>query len=202
MDYFAAIRHAFQGEGWFRKTVTGILISIVPVLNFTLAGYHTPVTQDAARGQLNSLPEWKGRLGEYFLEGLSVWLARLFYLGIPFVAVFLLRWAVIRQMVDGDETFWELLPIIFGFICTTLIMLIPIILINFVLLAATLRHAIGEQKLRILFQFAENFRFLRQHFRKIFVAWVSQLVYWLLVMSIVVLIGLIPIIGQVIAFFL
>jgi hypothetical protein len=78
IDIGKAISHLFDDPEWVSKTVIGAVLSIVPILNFTVVGYELRLIRNVSQGQARPLPAWDD-IGEMFVEGLWLGIARLIY---------------------------------------------------------------------------------------------------------------------------
>lgn len=78
MKISESFSYQFEDLQWPTKLGLGALISLVPVLNFALAGYEVAIIRNVAAGDAEPLPHWDD-LGQKFLDGLILWLAGLIY---------------------------------------------------------------------------------------------------------------------------
>ena len=73
--FAAAWRDVKESEGWFGKMLLLALIQIVPILNFSSAGYITRWGADVAVGKRFTLPSVQ--IGPYFKSGFFLWVYEL-----------------------------------------------------------------------------------------------------------------------------
>jgi hypothetical protein len=78
MDIRKAYTYPFEDREWPSKLGLGVLISIVPILNFAWTGYIVGIMRNVTKGESPVLPGWND-LGKKFMDGLMLWLARLVY---------------------------------------------------------------------------------------------------------------------------
>jgi hypothetical protein len=76
IDIGKAITHLFEDKDWISKAIVGGLIALVPILNFTLAGYEVRVIRNVSRREANPMPGWDD-FGQMFVDGLWLSLARI-----------------------------------------------------------------------------------------------------------------------------
>jgi len=78
MDYGRGFRFVFADKEWVSKLLLGILISLVPIFNFVLAGYSLEVMRRVSKGK-EGLPKWSENLATMFIEGFMVLILQLSY---------------------------------------------------------------------------------------------------------------------------
>jgi hypothetical protein len=79
MDIGKAFGFVFEDEEWIKKLLLGALITLIPIFGqFALMGYIVAIIRNVLAGSYRPLPEWEN-LGEYFKDGLMVWIAGLVY---------------------------------------------------------------------------------------------------------------------------
>jgi hypothetical protein len=83
VDYVEAIKRPFTDAG---KLVLGIVLSIIPIVNFIFAGYLLNVAK-GAMGKDFSLPEFK-EFGKMFIEGILTLIISIVY-SLPTIILFL-----------------------------------------------------------------------------------------------------------------
>lgn len=81
IDIGKAISHLFDDPEWISKTALGALLSVLPILNFTVVGYELRLIRNVSQGEARPLPSWND-FGEMFVEGLWLGIARIIY-GLP-----------------------------------------------------------------------------------------------------------------------
>ncbi len=85
MDLSRPFRYAVEDERWKEKLGVGCLIYMVPILNFSIAGYAVQIERAVAAGDPRPLPDWSD-LGTLFRDGAVVTVAFLLY-GLPMMAI-------------------------------------------------------------------------------------------------------------------
>ncbi len=78
MDVGRAFQYIAGDDKWLKKLLIGMVVSLVPILNFAAFGYVVQVTQNVAAGMERPLPDWD-RFGRYLKNGLRVILAFFIY---------------------------------------------------------------------------------------------------------------------------
>ncbi|MCL6510372.1 MAG: DUF4013 domain-containing protein [Anaerolineae bacterium] len=85
IDIGRAVQHPTEDQNWPSKLGIGALISLVPILNFALAGYAVEHIKNTSNGIDVPLPAWDN-LGEKFMDGLKL-IAVTFILALPILAL-------------------------------------------------------------------------------------------------------------------
>jgi hypothetical protein len=78
MNLGKALTYPFEDKLWASKIGMGVLISIVPILNFAWLGYTIELMRRVIKGDPLPMPDW-GDLGKKFMDGLLLFLASLVY---------------------------------------------------------------------------------------------------------------------------
>jgi hypothetical protein len=79
MNIGKSFTYMFEDDKWVSKYLIGIVISMVPILNFAWAGYGVGIMRNIARGMDKPLPSWDN-LGEKIKDGLVIMLATFIYI--------------------------------------------------------------------------------------------------------------------------
>ena len=98
MDYGKSFTFTFQDEKWISKFAVGVIISLVPIVNFAGYGYMVQLLKNVRDGEEYPLPEWDD-FGKLFVDGLKLMLGYLVY----FIPVFLLSFALIPFAIAADS---------------------------------------------------------------------------------------------------
>ncbi len=95
MDFNRAFRYMFEDKDWLTKIGLGLVIMIVPILNFAWIGYQVQIIRNVRNGEPLVLPTWDD-LGKKFMDGLMITLANLVYAlpailfaGLPMLLMFI-----------------------------------------------------------------------------------------------------------------
>ena len=78
MDVGKSIGYVFEDKKWSNKLLVGMLISIVPIINFALLGWVIDIMRNVARREPQPLPEW-GDFGDKFVKGAILFVVSLIY---------------------------------------------------------------------------------------------------------------------------
>ena len=70
MDYGKSFTFVFEDEKWISKFAVGVLITLVPILNFATYGYVIQLLKNVRDGEEKPLPEWDD-FGKFFVDGLK-----------------------------------------------------------------------------------------------------------------------------------
>ncbi len=84
IDYQQALVKPFSD---LKKAAIGIILSLIPIVNFIVQGYVVEMIRQTAKGK-DKLPEWKN-WGTKFIEGLELLVIEFIYLLIPIVVMIL-----------------------------------------------------------------------------------------------------------------
>jgi hypothetical protein len=82
IDLKRAFGYPLDDEEWVVKIIIGIVLSIIPIINFFALGYTYRIFKKGVLNEELSLPEWD-QWGELFIQGFLVFLIRFIYLFIP-----------------------------------------------------------------------------------------------------------------------
>ena len=187
MRLLRAIHYPFRGEKWFKKLLTGAIISVIPLVNIIVEGYANDVTRQIAEGREASPPRW-GKFGGYFIEGVSQWVSRIFHYGLV-LGLLILLWAPFLNLperrVGTPGSFEERLELLkWGLIslglmgCIGLFILVVAVWMGFYLMASDIRYSTGEARFGQLFEVKQNVNYFRAHRFKIIGAWIVATVFW------------------------
>lgn len=105
-DLGNAFSYPFKDQNWLTKFIIGavfMILSLVLVGIFFLAGYFVEVTQRVIRREQNPLPEWDN-LGEKFILGIKLCIVYLVYI-IPIILLYIPFFLLITlgAVVDGAD---------------------------------------------------------------------------------------------------
>lgn len=207
MDFMKALQYPFEDEEWMTKVLIGVLITLVPILNFASFGYLTEIIRGVAHGEERPLKSWDN-LGDFFMKGLYYMIAGLVYVGVPMIIGFIIMTPIgFLPLLAGesDEALAALGTVTgLGMGCVALLMLIVSLVTGFLLTAGLLRFSTGSQELREFFQFKENWDLLRNNLGTFIIAYLyilgASIVISLIVMCVMAILGWIPCIGQLASF--
>lgn len=79
MDVGKSIRFVFEDKDWVSKLLIGVLVSIVPILNFAFIGYLVQMLRNVVDGISYPLPDWSD-FGDKFVKGLILIVVAFIYL--------------------------------------------------------------------------------------------------------------------------
>ena len=106
MDYGKAFTFLFNDKKWIGKFLVGVVISLVPIVNFAGYGYMIQLLKNVRDGAEETLPDWDD-FGKYFVDGLKFMLGFLVYL-IPVILLsfFVLIFAIVADAAgDAGDAF-------------------------------------------------------------------------------------------------
>ena len=73
-----SIGYVFEDKKWTNKLLIGMLVSIVPIINFALLGWVIDIMRNVSRREPLPLPEW-GDFGDKFVKGAILFVVGLIY---------------------------------------------------------------------------------------------------------------------------
>ena len=101
MDYGKSFTYIFEDENWLTKFLIGIVVGLIPIVQFATYGYVLEVVKNVRDGRDQPLPEWDD-FGGLFMNGLKYSLGVLVYaLPAIFVSFFTIPFAIIGDEVPG-----------------------------------------------------------------------------------------------------
>ena len=202
MDYNRAFRYIFDDKDWVSKIGLGLLIQMVPILNFAWVGYQVQIVRNVRRNETIILPTWDD-LGKKFMDGLMLTLAGMVY-ALPILLIACLPLALIfvpMLAAENEDLFGALMAgstlVYFSFFCVIVLyglalsILAPIMQI----------HYAKEGTFASCFKVREFFAVLGKHAGTFFTIWIIILGVTMGV-SVAVgmvggIIGWIPLLGQI-----
>ena len=78
MDVGKSIGYVFEDKKWTNKLLIGLLVSIVPIVNFALLGWMIDIMRNVSKREPLPLPEW-GDFGDKFVKGAILFVVGLIY---------------------------------------------------------------------------------------------------------------------------
>jgi hypothetical protein len=103
MDFTRSFRYVFDDKDWLSKVGLGLVIGIVPILNFALIGYQVQIIRNVRDHEAVELPTWDD-LGKKFVDGLIIALANFLYILPIFLVVCLpLAFIFVPVLVAQDQ---------------------------------------------------------------------------------------------------
>jgi hypothetical protein len=172
MNIGGAVGFVFEDDDWLSKLLLGAVISLIPVFGAAaLTGYAIAVLRNVEAGSSRPLPSWD-RIGEYFVDGVSFWVAILIY-SLPllvFLCPVALVW-VLPALAGENQDLTTILSSIAGLVSAGLGCLIFLyaLLLWLVTPVVQIRYAETGQ-LSACLRFGEVFRLLLKHLGAVIIA--------------------------------
>ncbi len=175
MDVGKSFTFAFEDQDWLKKLGLGVLIALVPILNFAWTGYMVEIIRRVSEGRALPLPDWDD-LGKKFVDGLIIAFAGFVYM-LPGMLLFILPLAlVIIPLLVGNQDVQTILGVISAGIYLALFALWVIYIILFSLLFPAIQvHFARTGTLGACFQIAEIFRLAFSNAGDYFTAWLVNI---------------------------
>jgi hypothetical protein len=173
MDYNRAFRFIFDDKDWLSKIGLGLLIQMVPILNFAWVGYQVQIVRNVRRNEAVILPTWDD-LGKKFMDGLMLTLAGMLYaLPILIFACLPLALTLVPMLAAGnDDLFTALMAgstlIYFSFICVIMVYGLGLSILNPMIKI----HYAEEGTFASCFKVREFFSVLGKHAGTYFTIWI------------------------------
>ncbi len=199
--------YQFDDTQWLTKLGVGALISLVPILNFAVAGYAVQIVRNVAASAPEPLPNWDD-LGAKFRDGLLLALAALVY-AIP-ILVFLclpLSLFVASGIISTDNNLKELATSLLAVGGVALLCFFGLLLL-YALFLSLIRPIImvifsRDRTLASCFRFGEIMKILSTYPGPFFTVWgvivLAGLAVSIMVSFVALVIGWIPLIGWLVA---
>jgi hypothetical protein len=201
MDFTRAFRYIFDDKDWLSKMGLGLVIMIVPVLNFAWFGYQVQIIRNVRDNEEIVLPTWDD-LGKKFMDGLMIMLANLIYvLPIFLVACLPLAILVVPALASQDQG--SLNALIAGSLLLTSCLLCLVVIYAFalsILSPVILIFYAKEGTFASCFKVREMLLTISQHAGPFFTIWLVSMGVSLGVSLVVGIVGgvlgWIPLLGQ------
>jgi hypothetical protein len=203
MEVGKSFSYVFEDEKWTTKMLLGILVTMVPILNFAWIGYYTQVLRNVSQGVARPLPDWDD-FGDKFVKGLILFLAGLIY-ALPAVILGSVIFPVLLlPAFSGDANMQETFTAMAGgsTILVACCVSLYALALSFYMPAVNIHFArIGT--FGSCFQLSEIFKLVSQNIGNYLLAWLMTIVFGIvvgLIISVVsAVIGWVPCIGWAIA---
>jgi Protein of unknown function (DUF4013) len=166
MNIGRSFTYMFDDENWVSKYLVGLVISIVPILNFAWLGYGIGIMRNMARGMEKPLPSWDN-LGEKFKDGLLIAVAIFIYILPAIIVIGIGAGATAALGGKGASTI-----IVVLFSCCGAIYLLAFSFF----LPALLIHYARTNSFAALFQFREVYQLSIQNISEYLMAWLTGLI--------------------------
>ena len=98
MDYGKSFTFVFKDEKWISKFLVGVVISLVPIVNFATFGYMLQLVKNVRDGEEYPLPDWDD-FGKLLVDGLKFLVGFIVY----FIPVILLSFFIIPVALIADS---------------------------------------------------------------------------------------------------
>ncbi len=210
IDLGKAFSHLFDDPDWGTKTVLGAALGMVPILNFSLIGYELRMIRNVVKGETRPMPAWDN-LGEMFMEGLQLGLARLLlslpmvlFIIVPLFSFFFVPFfmAALAGSMSEAEAERFVGPLMGGWMLTAMLCcgigLIISLALGFVFPAMTANFS-RRGTFAACFDFHELFGFIRRNPSNYLMVWLASVLAGLLVAVIYSGIAAIPCLGSFLA---
>jgi hypothetical protein len=173
MDYNRAFRFIFDDKDWLSKIGLGLLIQMVPILNFAWVGYQVQIIRNVRRNEAIILPTWDD-LGKKFTDGLMLALAGILY-ALPIILIACLPLALIfipMLAVENEDLFGALMAgstlIYFSLFCVIFLYALALSILTPIMQI----HYAEEGTFASCFKVREFFAVLGKHAGTFFTLWI------------------------------
>jgi hypothetical protein len=135
-----AVGYPFRDQRWPGKAGLLAVLSFIPVLNFAAIGFEVETARRVAQREAEPMPDW-GNLGEHFMRGLWLALARYIY-SVPLMLLTMLAAIAGFAFVFTIDTQYEAWTPFLGLACggAFLLMMLFGLLFSFFSPAITVRY--------------------------------------------------------------
>lgn len=176
MDISKSFTFQFDDRRWTTKLGLGILISLVPILNFAISGYVAQLVRNVMDGAPETLPDWDD-LGKKFTDGVILLAAGLVY-ALPGIIVVCLPLAMfgVSGLLSGNTDLQGVGRSIATaggalLFCLACVFIVYAILLSVIHPAITVIFA-REGTFAACFEFRELLRLVRSNAGSFFTAWI------------------------------
>ena len=205
MDVGKSVGYVFEDQKWTNKLLIGMLVSIVPIVNFALLGWVIDIMRNVSKHEPFPLPEWDN-FGEKFVKGAILFVASLIY-SLPALLItcplFFLPFTrgdfsregtqALTGVIAGTSLFLSCAILIYGLIIS---FLIPAIYLNFA----------RKGTFAACFEFGEIWRIMSKNLGDYIVAWLIIIVVGVAATTLIGIVGgilaIIPCCGWILAWIL
>jgi len=175
MDVGKSIGYVFEDKKWSNKLLIGMLVSIVPIVNFALFGWVIDIMRNVSHREPELLPGWDD-FGEKFVKGAILFVVSLIY-SLP--ALLITCPAFLLPFTRGDYS-REGQQALAGVIAGTSLLLVCAIsiyalLLSFLMPAIFLNFA-RKGTFSACFEFGEIWRIMSKNLGDYIVAWLIIIV--------------------------
>jgi hypothetical protein len=175
MDAGKSIGYVFEDQKWTNKLLIGMLVSIVPIVNFALLGWVIDLMRNVARRQPFPMPDWD-TFGDKFIKGAILVVTGLIY-ALPVLSIFFPL--MFLPFIRGDFGHDGRLAFTSMFIGTTLLFMCLLalygLLLSFLMPAVFLNFA-RKGTFGACFEFGEIWRIMSHNLSDYIVAWLISIV--------------------------
>lgn len=210
MNIGEVFTYIFKDKRWMNKLGIGVLVMLVPILNFALTGYMIGIIQNVMNRKPDPLPEWDN-LGQKVIEGFKLALAKMVY-SLPMVLFFCLplSFLLVPAVISGNENLQDASDVLFPIAGLLFIALMGLFFLYSMVLSM-LYPAVDilytrERTLSSCFKFREFYRLMRNNTASYFTTWLVAFGVGLginmAISPVTVLISWIPFLGVLAAFFI
>ncbi len=175
MDAGKSIGYVFEDQKWTNKLLIGMLVSIVPIVNFALLGWVSDIMRNVSRRQPSPLPDWDN-FSDKFIKGTILFVAGLIY-ALPALAIFFP--VMFLPITHGDFGYAGQQAFVAMFVSTTLMFIGLIalygLLLSFLMPAIYLNFA-RKGTFAACFEFGEIWRIMSRNLGDYMTAWLISIV--------------------------
>ncbi|HTP00055.1 MAG TPA: DUF4013 domain-containing protein [Anaerolineales bacterium] len=207
MDLQKPFSYQFEDTQWLTKLGLGALITLVPILNFAVAGYVVQIVQNVASGASEPLPQWDD-FGEKFRDGLILAVAALIYT-VPILVFLCLPLSVLiaSGILSSNSDLKDVASALAAVGGVTLLCLFGLFML-YALVLSIIRPIIlvifsRERTLAACFRFGEIWKVLTNHPGPFFTTWgvviLAGLAVGIIVGFITLVVGWIPCLGGLVS---
>lgn len=174
-DFVKPFGFVFQDPRWVGKILIGGLFEIASIFLigiFFVMGYCARLARNVIAGLEQPLPEWDD-LGEYFAEGLRLFVIGLIYV-FPIIVVACIMFIPAALVSSSEHEFLQNLG--GGMMACGWCLFFPISLALAIYLPAAFLFSVVEQNFAAAFDFARIFRFMRDNAANYILAFVVYMI--------------------------
>ena len=172
MDVGKSIGYVFEDQKWTNKLLLGVVVSVIPIVNFAYLGYLTIIMRNVSEHAPLPLPEWDN-FADKFVRGAILFLAGLVY-SLPALLLFC-PFGFLPFLRGGEEGANGLRAMFAGsLVLVSCALAIYGLLISFLFPAINLNFA-RKNTLGACFEFREIWRIMSKNLSDYIVAWLISI---------------------------
>jgi hypothetical protein len=184
MDIGKSIGYVFEDKKWTNKLLIGMLVSVVPIINFALFGWLIDIMKNVSQRATEPLPDWDN-FGDKFVKGAILFVVGLIYtlpMWLIMCPLFILPFMRGDYGREGQQAVASLFA--GSMLALSCVLMIYVLVLSFLLPAIYLNFA-RKGTFGACFEFREIWRIMSKNLGDYIVAWLVAIVVGIGVMFVI-----------------